>query len=658
MDHRVPVWEHAFMPDVTVEVRRDHIERLIRPTKPLHAIFELIWNSLDADAKDVIVTLRRTEMGGIESIRVDDNGLGIKLSESEHEFGSLGGSWKSQFNLTRHHKRPLHGSNGEGRFRAFALGPRVTWTTVVDDEGGRVRYKITANSTTPERFSISDPVASNDATGTQVLIEGISGSLMSLVSEQAHSRLTKEFARYLNRFRDISLRYDGRLVTPEEVIEKIEVIALESPDTGDENPPSLEIVEWKQDWPNEIFFCDVNGSAVTEYKAGIHAPGFSFSAYITWHGFQGSEIELAELGHARYGPVLDAARAELRKYFRERAKQRRQGIVDEWRAEKVYPFVGQPATALEEVKRDLFDVVAVQAIPGIGSEPAAKKLSLRLIREALEHSPTSLRKVLSDVLDLSSQELEDLAALLDRASLASVISSAQTVADRLDFLRSLELLLFDADLKREVLERSQLHRILAAEAWVFGEQYQLGVDDQSIKEVLRRHLQYLGRDTLNIADVKLEDRKTAIVDLMLSKTIQDSEHQHHLVVELKRPSVIAGFKERQQIESYAMAVANDQRFRDAGTKWDFVLVANAVSDDVRRLSRKKGQPVGLIHDDDDLDLRIWVKHWGAIIEERRRALHFYQEKLQVDPSRDDAIDFLRRKYAQFLPESVQGEEAS
>ncbi|MET8407382.1 ATP-binding protein [Streptomyces sp. NPDC005195] len=644
------------MPDVTVEVRRDHIERLVRPTKPLHAIFELIWNSLDADAKKVKVILRRNDLDGVESILVEDNGLGIQRSESEHEFGSLGGSWKSQTRVTRRHKRPLHGSNGEGRFRAFALGPKVTWTTVVDDVNGRIQYRIKANSTTPERFSIGDSLSSTDHTGTTVAVEGTSSSLVSLKSEKAQSRLAKEFARYLNKFRDVSLEYDGRAVTPGEVIARVNLIALASPDEADQNPPTLEIVEWKQDWPNEIFFCDPTGAALAEYKAGIHAPGFSFSAYITWHGFQGSEVVLAELGHARYGPILDMARVELRKYFKERARERRQRVVDQWRAEQVYPFSGNPTTPLEEVKRDLFDVVAVQAIPGIGSEPAAKKLSLRLIRESLEHSPTSLKKVLQDVLDLSNQELDDLAMLLDRASLASVISSAQTVADRLDFLRSLELLLFDADLKKEVLERSQLHRILAAEAWVFGEQYQLGVDDQSIKEVLKRHLEYLGRETLNIADVKLEDRKTAIVDLMLSKTIQDSEHQHHLIVELKRPSVIAGYKERQQIESYAMAVANDQRFRDAGTKWDFVLVANAVSDDVRRLSRKKGQPVGLIHDDDDLDLRIWVKHWGSIIEERRRALHFYQDKLQVDPTRDDAIEFLRRKYAQFLPGGIQGEE--
>lgn len=225
------------MPDVTVEVRRDHIERLVRPTKPLHAVFELIWNSLDADAKEVKVVLRRNAMDGVEAILVEDDGLGIKRSESEHEFGSLGGSWKSQTRVSRRHKRPLHGSNGEGRFRAFALGPDVTWTTVVDDVDGRISYQIRANAATPERFSISGAANSSEETGTKVAVEGISGSLVSLTSEKAQSRLTKEFARFLNRFRDVALEYDGRSVTPDEVIDRIKLITLSSPDEDDQEPP-------------------------------------------------------------------------------------------------------------------------------------------------------------------------------------------------------------------------------------------------------------------------------------------------------------------------------------------------------------------------------------------------------------------------------------
>ena len=47
------------MPSITgtVEVKNDHLVRLASKSKPIPAISELIWNSLDADANVVKVNL-------------------------------------------------------------------------------------------------------------------------------------------------------------------------------------------------------------------------------------------------------------------------------------------------------------------------------------------------------------------------------------------------------------------------------------------------------------------------------------------------------------------------------------------------------------------------------------------------------------------------
>jgi len=71
------------------------------------------------------------------------------------------------------------------------------------------------------------------------------------------------------------------------------------------------------------------------------------------------------------------------------------------------------------------------------------------------------------VLELPKQKQEDLAKLLRKTSLSAVISSAKMVADRLEFLRGLETMLFDTDLKKHFKERTQLHRILAENTWPF-----------------------------------------------------------------------------------------------------------------------------------------------------------------------------------------------
>jgi hypothetical protein len=638
------------MVDVTVKVDPDHLQKLARPTQQVAAVAELIWNALDADANNIVVEFQRNELAGIESIIVTDDGTGIEYSLCSGAFGNLGGSWKPRAGFTERDRRPLHGRNGEGRFRAFALGSRIEWITVGDDTvRGRMQTRVHSSLPRPDKFTIDEPVSTTDATGTRVRVADLQTTVQSISSDTAVSRLTRDFAIYLSRHKNVRINYDGRRLDPASVIAQEDDIELPSPGRG---AVHLKIIEWTEEFPRELVLCDGDSFPLDIIKPSIHAPQFWFSAYLSWGGWDAASVKLAELDEEP-ATILANARDAMRTHFRERAKERTLQVVDGWKQEEVYPFKGEPATRVEEVKRDLFDVVAVQAIPGLSAEPRAKKLSLRLIREAIEHSPNSLKVVLQEVLDLPASQLDDLAALLDRTSLASMIASSQIVSERLDFLRSLELLLFDSDIRRDVLERTQLHRILAAESWIFGDEYMLAVDDQGIKEVLKRHVDCLGREDVNLAsEIKLEDRKRGIVDMMLTKTIQDSSRQQHLVVELKRPTVIAGYDERQQIESYAMAVANDARFRDSGTKWDFLLIANDLSRDVRKLSTKRGQPAGLIHDDDEIDMRIWVRQWGSIIEERRRSLHFFQDQLNLDPTRSEALEFLQRKHAQFLPSSV------
>jgi len=168
------------------------------------------------------------------------------------------------------------------------------------------------------------------------------------------------------------------------------------------------------------------------------------------------------------------------------------------------------------------------------------------------------------VLDLPQDKLTELDALLQQTSLTSIIALGKVVADRLDCLTGLRELVFDPQTKRAVLERSQLHRIIAAEPWVFGDEYALAVDDESLKAVLRKHIATLERDSTaeDLDPVRLEDGSQAIVDLMFSATIPLPTQVHeHIVVELKRPNLQLGHKELTQIQRYALAVPPTKRSR-------------------------------------------------------------------------------------------------
>ena len=114
------------MQHIEIKVENDHIQR-ITTAKPLAAISELIWNAYDADAREVKVELEAGQLARrLAVIRVVDDGTGIPADEVATFFQSLGGSWKKRA-IKTNGGRSIHGEKGQGRFKAFALGERVTW---------------------------------------------------------------------------------------------------------------------------------------------------------------------------------------------------------------------------------------------------------------------------------------------------------------------------------------------------------------------------------------------------------------------------------------------------------------------------------------------------------------------------------------------------
>jgi hypothetical protein len=265
------------------------------------------------------------------------------------------------------------------------------------------------------------------------------------------------------------------------------------------------------------------------------------------------------------------------------------------------------------------------------------------------------QEVVGDVRPTLWRKQEELAKLLKRTTLSAIISASKLVADRLDFLAGLETMLFDPDLKKHFKERSELHRLLADNTWVFGEEFALTVDDQSLTEVLRKHLKLLGKDTTVNEPVKRLDGTRGIIDLMLSRRVPSNreEEREHLVVELKAPTVKIGMQETAQIKSYAFAVHKDERFRGVQTRWNFWVVSNDMDENAHREVRIADKPEGLSWDsDDDPKAKIWVRTWAQLIHDCRTRLKIFQEALNYSANTDASLEYLKETYARVL----QGED--
>ncbi|MES2659978.1 MAG: ATP-binding protein [Verrucomicrobiota bacterium] len=651
------------MKTITVSAKKDFLERLAT-VAPMKALSELIWNGLDAGSDLIEVELEQNTMSGLERIRVRDHGTGIPHDKVESYFGDLGNSWKSS--AKRFKGRSLHGSKGEGRFKAFALGNRVEWNTVFKNGASQsFRYQIIGRADSREKPAFNEPVAANgDAPGTEVLISEIEKTLGTLLDDTAIDELAKQFAAYLSKYPKVEIQFNGVAVDPSIIQDRTKDIQLVNVVLGDGSKIAVDIhlIEWKTPTKRVLHLCDSSGVCLHEADAGvqIRAPGFHFTAFIKTDHFrklnEDGLLVIEELS-PDLDAILKASKKAIRGYFRKRLAEQHIPAVERWKEEDIYPYdEKEHLSPVEEAERQVFDIIAVKVesyLPDFDeSDVKSKQFVFRLLAQALHQNPESLQQIITEVLKLKPKEQDDLADLLNKTSFQAIITAAKTVANRLDFLVGLENLVFDKDTKKKLLERDQLHKILENEAWIFDENFTLSGSEERLEEVLKLHLGELGNRNDDDGPVLLEGDKQGRVDLMLSRIIQPRhDERDHLVIELKRPSQPINSKILGQVEGYAIAVAKDPRFLKEKTRWRFVVVSNNMDEHAKRKAKQRDKPPGLVFDDADLNIQVWAYDWTDIIANAKARLQFINASLSYEANRESSKAYLLKAHARFIPQS-------
>lgn len=648
------------MTRIQLEAGEDLVQRLAYESDPIRAVIELIWNSFDADAHKVDVILHRNEADGVTGVEIIDDGHGMPPEELVSAFKWVGNSWKRAGLRSKGEQRPLHGRYGQGRLRAFALGTQIAWETVADSlDGQRLRSVIRANSARRNDFSVADAATTDTGLGTRFVAEGRQ-SLDRLDSDKARDRVTATFAPYLITHADVELTYDRARIRPIDNIDLDSSYELAWEHEGVTRHGTLRIIEWKIADERAIHLCDGDGVPVDALDTAP-AADFQYSAYVLWEEMPQHHNEwlLARLESTPsvVGALLAEVDRLLDEHFDARRAQRRRELVEEWKTGNVYPYDGEPATEGEKVERAAFDVVATSIRRHIPKAQKQKKLTLGLLRESIQQRPSDVSVLLDEYVGLPTDEREQLDRLLKRTGLSRVIKASSDVTNRFEFLRALELMVFDPETSKMVGERAHLHRILESELWVFGEQFNLMVSERGLTAALERHRALLGEDHDASTPVRLLDGKSGRLDLLLSVAATEHDRNRHLVVELKAPRITAGLKELTQIKSYAKAVAQDPRFASTTTEWDFWLVTSEMDDDVRQEVNQANRERGLAFEPDLPDapgakVRVWVRDWGQIIDDAKRRLDYFQKSLQHDPSLEDARNYLRRNHGDIIPEGL------
>lgn len=395
--------------------------RLRNSTNAISALAELVWNSLDADAKLVEVSWSENEMMGVDTIVVRDNGHGIAFDEKKpdtHVFMTLGDSAKHTVDHHSPEGRILHGRFGKGRLRALALGGVISWDTTFA-KGKSLKSYILKATVGESSVEVSRPKAGKKQTGTTATVALVSEKGNTLDAFDVRQRFSQIFSEHLANYPNIEIHVQGERLDPEALIRgQHELGNYDTSFTdGDELHWGLRATQWTDrvsDAKGKLYLCDEQRVVIAEYELGLRgAEDYTFyldcSRTREWE--EDGMIAMREDAQE----VINEARRTAHKFLRRSFKQRAQSLTEELIEQRIYPYsTADSGPAVEEEKK-LFAHFALHIRQSVGSYEKMnldnKRLLFKLLQELLHREPMAVADVLSNILKLSHEDRKSLEAV-------------------------------------------------------------------------------------------------------------------------------------------------------------------------------------------------------------------------------------------------------
>ena len=635
---------------LTLKAKHDHLQKVASTHDHVKAISEFVWNALDADAKRTSVEFQRNALGGLESIVIRDNGTGISKERAEHDFESLGESWKRTNARTLVLARAIHGKEGQGRLRFFSLARRAHWDSVYEQNNSLLKLTIDIDADRLEISNVSDPTPAdtNAEKGTVVQLSPLKETFDWLTGDQARSEFDAIFAPYVLQYPDVEIIYDGKAVDPKRTIER----SHEFPKQAIICPGrvvkdlTLRVIEWKpRVTARKIYFGGESGVVLGSLPANVTAPEFEFSAYAYTPFFseiaQANLLEFDGLTDPDFARVLEYVRDTLTDYFRFRQAEKSGELIEELRAAGVYPYEGEPKDEVERRERQVFDItthaVASYSRDFKKADNPLKKITLGLLREAVRNNPESVSRILKAVFNLPKLRQDEFSQLLEKTELGNIIAASNLVANRIVALKVLKEIVFEPKHRRTIKERGELDVLVRDNTWLFGEGFHFTMAEAGLTKIMQRVSEELALKRSKSAKGRKPDGRIGRIDSFMGRLVPhgDENHREFLLIELKRPSLTIGRKELDQLEDYVNSILAQPDFINTSTNWNFYLVTSEYDDVVKARITQENRAIGLFIDKPNH--KVWVKSWSELLRDAEGRLKFVQDQLRIEVS-DEEIE--------------------
>lgn len=635
------------------KLTKEHIERSSK-TKPEKALFEIVWNSLDADSFNINIifdTSLSIDNNTPTRIVVVDDGEGIPYNNIEEELKDYGISKKTKKNKSPK-GRMYHGKLGEGRYTYFSIGRNISWVTVAKVNNILEKSTIVFSD---DRLNVTvdknQELDENDKQGTAVLLENLTENAKNYFSniEKVKEDLIKEFAPYLKGYSDIKLSINGTRIDFQSAIDCENKYEYKLNDFN----YSLTIIKWKEIKSGQLFILG-DGNVVYQYQKYENALK-SYSLYLMSEYFDvlklENEIELIDLKE-EWRSIKDFIDKSLLSFVDNNNVKVNNDFINELKEDDVYPFDENNNGNKEiEFSKQIFDVVA-SSINRVTTKIStankeSRKLTYRLIRQAIENEPTNLNKILTEVFSLTDEQQKEFADLLKDISLSSMITTMKEVHSRLYFIEELSKIVY-SDINKRVKERTQLQPLLENHLWIFGDQYTFGTSDISLRNVLKKYSSHLGEVTFELTEEQKNNSDyNKIPDLVLWCKQRIGQKYENLVIELKAPSVVLGFKEINQIKGYRDTIIEDSSFSKDKNQWRFILIGQSLD---KHAENELKSDAGKHFPVDNSTIEIMT--WGELLDNNRLRYEFYVENTKINITDKKVDESLNKKWESMFGEKI------
>lgn len=610
--------------------------------KPEQALAEYIWNGFDANATQIDIDTEMNLLGTLVSITIEDNGEGIDYNDLENTLDLFLDSKKKN-----NSKPTTRGKKGRGRFSFIKFCKQANWTTST----GKNAFSFIIDSGYLNKYVPQDVVKSKTQNkGTKVVFSQIEKDLdFNFFNDYVVPYLRSEFTWLLVSNPSLQIFINGVQLNT----------STHQSYTHNEHVKagsfSLKSVIWEEKQNQEkslIYFINSNNEIVHKATSELNHKGFYCSSYVSSEWFNGF-CDKADLLSGDKNPeseiftnILTLARSKLRQEYIKFRDSAADNLIEQYIKEGIFPEVKGDNRLVNEFHRtQLISTIKTiyEAEPAVFSKQlnkSQKKILIRLLDRIVQSNKLSeLFDVLDGVVSLSEDDVGRISNLLQRTSLENITKTVEHVRGRLDIIQNFKSLIYDH--KKFALEVPHIQKCIESNLWLFGEKYHLLTSEEDkFEEALRALLDFKSQSKhYDKSSLKHPDKNKEMDLFIAQKGFKISDHDkkyfHHIVIELKRPSIKLGDKELEQIKRYKNVIANEPQFLDENSVWDFVLIGNEISEsNITAANLRADLETNRIHGEQGLvqktgNFRIIVKTWKQVLNEFELRYNDISNKLSL-----------------------------